>query len=402
MGIAGKRLVVRHIPGPHGVRGRNSDNRLIQSGWLETHPPADGGPAQHLPLDQGPSCRVAAGRLTEAGQLITAPGMMRDMLGMSCRPRASRKVLLSSQRRIADLVAYCLAYEFEDTFAAVTDAQRIDATNLPTMEFSRRAYRLARFVSGSPRLARRLAPYPGARWYWSASSNSFFRHSAPPTNCIRSRLFATGASAATRRPASSPKSGRICCRNICSSSYLPDPSFLGKVTVSRTWRGSPVDRAPTCRSRLTCCVSRLHRSISRARSMSGNPGRRSPVTHQALLQGGRAAAELLLLRHRGCEWRQHQADLLSFASPYLCLVQSRTRSFSLSAPEWLGHASVTTSQIYVHLKPIFLLSRAVIVSMRCLRERPSLSRRQTTRRSCLDVTRASSSGARLWRLMRRQ
>ena len=32
---------------------------------------------------------------------------------------------------IADLVAYCLAYEFEDTFAAVTAAQRIDATDLP-------------------------------------------------------------------------------------------------------------------------------------------------------------------------------------------------------------------------------------------------------------------------------
>jgi hypothetical protein len=61
------------------------------------------------------------------------------------------KVLLLSQRRIADLVAYCLAYEFEDIFAAVTDAQRIDATDLPALEFSRRAYKLARVASGSPR-----------------------------------------------------------------------------------------------------------------------------------------------------------------------------------------------------------------------------------------------------------
>src|SRR5262249_55412892 len=30
MGIAGKRLGVRHIPGPLGVRGRNSDNRLVR------------------------------------------------------------------------------------------------------------------------------------------------------------------------------------------------------------------------------------------------------------------------------------------------------------------------------------------------------------------------------------
>ena len=59
-------------------------------------------------------------------------------------------VLLLSQRRIADLAAYCLAYEFEDTFAAVTDAQRIDVTDLPALEFSRRAYKLARLASGSP------------------------------------------------------------------------------------------------------------------------------------------------------------------------------------------------------------------------------------------------------------
>ncbi len=31
MDIAGKRLRIEHIPGPLGVRGRNSDNRLIRS-----------------------------------------------------------------------------------------------------------------------------------------------------------------------------------------------------------------------------------------------------------------------------------------------------------------------------------------------------------------------------------
>jgi len=43
-GIAGKRLTIRNIPGPTGVRGRNSDNRLIgeKLGWQ---------PSQ--PLDQG-------------------------------------------------------------------------------------------------------------------------------------------------------------------------------------------------------------------------------------------------------------------------------------------------------------------------------------------------------------
>ena len=44
MGIAGKRLGVRHIPGPLGVRGRNSDNKLIRKslGWAPSLPLAHG------------------------------------------------------------------------------------------------------------------------------------------------------------------------------------------------------------------------------------------------------------------------------------------------------------------------------------------------------------------------
>ena len=38
MKVAGKKLTVKHIPGPLGVRGRNSDNRLIYEklGWKPT------------------------------------------------------------------------------------------------------------------------------------------------------------------------------------------------------------------------------------------------------------------------------------------------------------------------------------------------------------------------------
>jgi nucleoside-diphosphate-sugar epimerase len=38
MDIAGKKLTVRHIDGPVGVRGRNSDNKLIRAklGWEPT------------------------------------------------------------------------------------------------------------------------------------------------------------------------------------------------------------------------------------------------------------------------------------------------------------------------------------------------------------------------------
>jgi nucleoside-diphosphate-sugar epimerase len=42
--IAGKKLSMKHIPGPLGVRGRNSDNRLIAQklGWKPTRPLREG------------------------------------------------------------------------------------------------------------------------------------------------------------------------------------------------------------------------------------------------------------------------------------------------------------------------------------------------------------------------
>ncbi len=44
MGIAGKELSIRHVPGPLGVRGRNSDNRLIREklGWAPSESLHDG------------------------------------------------------------------------------------------------------------------------------------------------------------------------------------------------------------------------------------------------------------------------------------------------------------------------------------------------------------------------
>lgn len=40
IGISGKNLSIKHVPGPQGVRGRNSDNRLIEEklGWKPTMP----------------------------------------------------------------------------------------------------------------------------------------------------------------------------------------------------------------------------------------------------------------------------------------------------------------------------------------------------------------------------
>ena len=44
MRIAGKHLTKNHISGPTGVRGRNSDNRLIKEklGWAPSQPLSDG------------------------------------------------------------------------------------------------------------------------------------------------------------------------------------------------------------------------------------------------------------------------------------------------------------------------------------------------------------------------
>ncbi len=44
MEIAGKKLRIKHVPGPTGVRGRNSDNRLIREklGWAPSAPLRDG------------------------------------------------------------------------------------------------------------------------------------------------------------------------------------------------------------------------------------------------------------------------------------------------------------------------------------------------------------------------
>ena len=44
IGISGKKIAIKHISGPLGVRGRNSDNRLIEQklGWRPSYPLIDG------------------------------------------------------------------------------------------------------------------------------------------------------------------------------------------------------------------------------------------------------------------------------------------------------------------------------------------------------------------------
>jgi Glycosyl transferases group 1 len=195
------------------------------------------------------------------------------------------QVLLLSQRRIADLVAYCLAYEFEDAFAAVTDTQRIDATDLPGLEFLRRAYKIARMASGSPRFARRLAPYPRNAVSLERDFELFFPAFNSPYE-----LYSL---------ATIPDWRQRCRKAACFitevwSDQLPeyliellsefDHIFLGfRHSVEDVARitGRPCTYLP-----LAVDVPRFApASLDQPRPiLVCNIGRRSPVTHQALLE----------------------------------------------------------------------------------------------------------------------
>jgi GDP-D-mannose 3', 5'-epimerase len=63
MQIAGKKLALRHIAGPLGVRGRNSDNRLIREklGWSPSQPLRDGIAKTYAWISEQVEAAVAAG-----------------------------------------------------------------------------------------------------------------------------------------------------------------------------------------------------------------------------------------------------------------------------------------------------------------------------------------------------
>ncbi len=193
-------------------------------------------------------------------------------------------VLLLSQRRIADLAAFCLAYEFEDIFAAVTDAQRIDAADLRALEFSRRAYKLARLVSGSPRLAYRLAPFPREKVMLERDFELFF-----PVFNHTYELYSL---------ATIPNWRQRCRKAACFisevwSDSLPEYllELLSEFDHVFIGHSHPVKNVARITGR-PCTYLPLAVDVPRFAPASRdhprpievcNLGRRSPVTHQALL-----------------------------------------------------------------------------------------------------------------------
>jgi len=67
-------------------------------------------------------------------------------------------VLQLSMRRVHDLVAFCAPYEFEDVVAEVTAADRVEAQDFAAIEFARRIYKIGRLTTRSRRCARAVTP----------------------------------------------------------------------------------------------------------------------------------------------------------------------------------------------------------------------------------------------------
>jgi GDP-D-mannose 3',5'-epimerase len=70
MAIAGKKLEKRHIPGPLGVRGRNSDNRLIEKklGWRPEQPLSVGLAATYEWIENQVSARIGKNAFPQAAE----------------------------------------------------------------------------------------------------------------------------------------------------------------------------------------------------------------------------------------------------------------------------------------------------------------------------------------------
>jgi hypothetical protein len=66
-------------------------------------------------------------------------------------PGADGDVLLLSMRRISQLVAYCVDYEFEDVVSSVTGADRVDVGSHAALDWSRRIYKYTRLLRGARR-----------------------------------------------------------------------------------------------------------------------------------------------------------------------------------------------------------------------------------------------------------
>ena len=77
--------------------------------------------------------------------------------------RGHGDVLLLSMRRVHDLVAFCTQYEFEDVVAGATGADRVEVEGYAAIEAARRIYKLGRLATRSRKFARAMTPRLGVQ-----------------------------------------------------------------------------------------------------------------------------------------------------------------------------------------------------------------------------------------------
>ena len=149
-------------------------------------------------------------------------------------------------------------------------------------------YKLGRLATRSRRLARAVTPGLRRAAARPASTSCSSPSSTIPSSSSRSPRCPTGARAAGRPRASSARSGCRSCPSTCSSC---SPSSITSSSASAIPRpevarivGGP---APTCRWPPTCCASRPGPQPPPRAIDVCNIGRRSAVTHAALVQMAR-------------------------------------------------------------------------------------------------------------------
>jgi len=197
-------------------------------------------------------------------------------------------VLILSMRRLNNLVAYALTYELEDVLTEVVGADPVEPIDMAALERSRRAYKLTRKATGSRWLARTLAPAP-ATVRFERDYELFF----PVFNNVWELYALTTV----------PKWRAHCRRAACFITevwleHMPgyllellaefDHVFVGHDgPVSELARvlDTPVSYLPLSVDVL--CFAPNPASMPRPIYVS-NIGRRSPVTHAALLEYARS------------------------------------------------------------------------------------------------------------------
>jgi hypothetical protein len=195
-------------------------------------------------------------------------------------------VLVLSMRRVADLVAYCMQYEFEDIVVAATGADRVEPTALDAVELERRAYKVLRKTLGSAPLARRLTPRLG-----TLRLDKTYDLFVPVFNHVY-ELFALSAIPDWRKRCRYA----ACVINEAGDSELPgylletlaafDRIYICSNTVAEVAEasGRPCSYLPMAVDTLSFCP--LPNPPARSIEVLGI-GRRSDVTHAVLLARAR-------------------------------------------------------------------------------------------------------------------